>query len=482
MDDYPHEQDEEGGSGFFNYLPVILWQRRWFVIVPFVLLAIAGIAAAFLLPTVYRSSATLLVESAELPPEVTGAPVTAVIDQRIAKIRQQVLSRGDLINLIEQNALYPADRAKKPLSEIVEKMRNDATISAVNADIGQKQGSTSTIAFSMSYDYPDAAKAQLVMQSFVDSFLKIDAGNLTQQATNTAEFLRTEADDLQKQIAALEGQITAIKARNGSALASAGISTVSTSGSYDAQIASLQRDNAVGQEQLRAVPKNPVVTQAEAQLAAARAVYSESHPDVIAARQRLEEARRFAANNVNDDQRGALQAQIAANNRQIGELGRLRSMDNARTSSLTSSQARAPAILEQVAQLENKATILRAQYQEVSTRLLAANNSARMNEQAKGERLSVVEPPVVPDKPYSPNRLKLIGGGLAGGLILGLLLALAVELILKPIRGTVALERLLGTAPLGIIPTLKADSRKMGPGGSGLFGRLFSRRRGADAA
>jgi uncharacterized protein involved in exopolysaccharide biosynthesis len=170
----------QGSSGwFFNHLPVILWHRRNFVIWPFVLLTVAAAIAAFTLPTLYRSSASLLVQSQGLPTELVKAPAAGDIEQRIARIRERVLSRGDLIQLIEQNNLYPKERRSKPLSKVVEKMRDATTVGAQANDLGgQQAGDQDTIAIDMSFDYPDPAQAQAVLQSFVKSAVsKTKIGN-----------------------------------------------------------------------------------------------------------------------------------------------------------------------------------------------------------------------------------------------------------------------------------------------------------------
>ena len=106
-------------------------------------------------------------------------------------------------------------------------------------------------------------------------------------------------------------------------------------------------------------------------------------------------------------------------------------------------------------QLENQATALRNQYQQVSENLLKAQNSARMATEQRAERLSLVEPANLPDQPYSPNRLLLIAAGAAAGLGLGLLLALGLELIIRPIRSPKQIER-SGLPVLGIVPLLKS--------------------------
>ena len=136
-----------------NHLPVILWERRYYVLGCFLTLLLAGIIAAFALPRTYRSTATLLVQSQDLPTSIVAAPATGAIEQRIARIREQVLSRGDLIQLIEQEDLYSKDRQSQPLSKVIEKMRHATSVGALSSDIGQQSGSQNqTIAIAMSFD------------------------------------------------------------------------------------------------------------------------------------------------------------------------------------------------------------------------------------------------------------------------------------------------------------------------------------------
>ena len=97
------ERSETGGGGgawLINHMPTILWHRRLYVIIPAVLLFAVGLITAYTLPTLYRSNATMLVESQDLSTEIVEAPGTGRIEERIAKIREQVLSRGDLISSI----------------------------------------------------------------------------------------------------------------------------------------------------------------------------------------------------------------------------------------------------------------------------------------------------------------------------------------------------------------------------------------------
>jgi uncharacterized protein involved in exopolysaccharide biosynthesis len=441
-----------------NHLPVILWERRFYVLGCFVALLLAGTIAAFALPRTYRSTATLLVQSQDLPTTIVDSPTTGAVEQRIARIREQVLSRGDLIQLIEQNDLYADERRSQPLSKVIEKMRHATNVSALSSDIGQQSGTqNTTIAIAMSFDYPDAAKAQAVLQSFVTKFLSMDSEDVEDQATLTVRFLQDQANKLQSQISDIEGQLTALKAKNGAALASSNAPPMIDTGSFSAQIASLQSEN----RQMIAQSRNPAkrddaLGAAEAALAAAQSRYSDTHPDVIALKERVSALRSMAQQSPSGGD--TLQEQIAANNAAIRQLMEQRDASLARANAAMAGQARAPAVMEQAMQLENRASTLRNQYQQVSENLLKAQNSSRMASEQRAERLSLVEPASLPDQPFSPNRVKLIGGAAAAGLVLGLLLALVMEILAKPVRSPRQVEQ-LGLPIIGVVPLLKTGTR-----------------------
>lgn len=451
----------------FNHLPDILWQRRLLIAVTFVLVSLVALIAAYALPTLYRSTATLLVQSQELPSGIVEAPRTGEMEQRIARIRERVLSRGDLISLIEQYDLYPSERNSEPMSYVVEKMRKATLVGALAGDIGASGGSTDKlIALTVAFDYPEPSKAQSVVQSYVTRFLRIDSENIEDQANLTVRFLQDQAAKLQGQIRQHEAQLTELKARNGAALANAGVPSFMDTGSVSAQIVGLENQN----RQLlssRTTQGNPQLAQAEADLIAARSVYSDSHPDVARARERVDALRRALANSPTN-QNDSVQEQIRANNAAIASLTASKNAAIARASGAMASQARAPAILEQAMQLEYRASSLREQYKSVADNLMKAQNSARMANEQRAERLTLVEPPNLPDRPQWPNRPLMIGGGVAAGLMLGLFLAFVVELISRPLRSPHQIEA-LGFPILGIVPILHAKPPERG-------WRLFKKR------
>lgn len=456
-------EDGHQGAGLgwvFNHLPAIMWHRRYIILAAFLACLIGATIAAYALPTLYRSTATLLVEQQDLPQNVAEDPYGGAVGERIAKIREQVLSRGDLIALIEQNGLYASERRSEPMSAIIDKMRESTKVAALASDIGTN-ATGGVIALNMSFDYPDPAKARDVMQSYVASFLKIDSDSLADQASLAVRFLRDQSVKLQGQLQTIENQITALKARNGAALTSASSTPFLDTGSYSAEIVGLESQN----RELRRQANGPAqrdsqIVAAEAAVAAATAQYSDRHPDVIAARERLEALRRVTASLGDSGGSQAIAAQIRENNAAIASLRAAKSSALASARAAMTGQARAPALLEQASQLENRAMALRGQLKTVSDDLLKAQNSSRMADEQRAARLSLVEPPNLPDQPSWPNRPLFIGGGALFGLVLGFLLAMLVELVSRPVRSPAQIEA-MNVPVLGIVPNfVKATKRR----------------------
>lgn len=467
------EVAEESSIGaMLPHLPTIVLHRKWLLILPTLVGLIIGIALAFLLPVTYQSRATLIVEAPLLPDDIASeASGMEIIDQRMARIRQEVLSRSQLIDLINRNGLYQNELRIRTFSEVIETMRGAINISPVTANIQQSgNGRQSTIAFSVSYDYSDPVKAQAVLQSLTQQIQQINSDTQSEQAASMVQFLTDQTDELRQQITDLEGTILSIKSQNGAVLAGAG--GFSSPEMIQSQIMTLEQTNAAlrAQRELTATTpdRDPGVQAAEAVLAAARATYTESHPDVKIAKQRLDEAKRLAQTREDQfpvDRAGNIEQQMALNNRQIAAL-------RGAMGSAASSQAamrQAPALQEQLAQLQERLNGLNAQYQRASVQLSAARAGKRADEEQQGERLRQLEAPTIPESPISPNRPLLIGAGFTLGGGFGLFLILLLEMVNRPIRHIQTVTQTLGEPPLVVIPTIYAPGER----GFGLLSKLW---------
>lgn len=460
---------EEGGSGLSAALPTILWQRRWFVIIPLVLAIAGGVAACFLISPMYRSEATVLIESQDLPDSVTDTSMSDMVDQRIARARQRVLSRQELIRLIRANSLYEAELRRTPLSKIVDTMRDNTTIVAVSSGPNSGYRRSNTIALTIGFEYSDPVKAQVIAQQYVNRLLEVDASAQIDQAVGAANFLQDQAGTLQAKIAGIERQIGQIKTANGAVLA-LGAQTTGDVGAdaarLDSDIMRLESENALLASTPSVSRADTGVAQAENLLRLLQSRYSDTHPDVVTARAQLDAARRAAASIPPEADPSA--GRLAANRMQIGALRSAKAMLLSQSGAARAAQARAPALVAQVEQLEKEADGYRAQYAQIGSRLQSAQIAAKMQTDQKGERLTLADPPVVPDSPTKPNRPVIMVAAIAIGAGIGLGIVLLLELLFRPLRGPAAVMWVFGEAPMAVIADLNHKP--------GLIVRMIERR------
>ncbi len=122
----------------------------------------AGVAVSYLLPVTYISSAAMRISLPALPDTPTGTASAPSLAETMLPIQRRILSRGNLAALIQRRSLnlYPRLRARKPLEDVIEKMRSeDLRITPVGDSV-----------FHISYSYPDEVKAQLLVREILSQF------------------------------------------------------------------------------------------------------------------------------------------------------------------------------------------------------------------------------------------------------------------------------------------------------------------------
>lgn len=114
-----------------------------------------------------------------------------------------------------------------------------------------------------------------------------------------------------------------------------------------------------------------------------------------------------------------------------------------------------PIIQKQYQELTQDYEVSKATYENLRAKLADAEIGKNLEIDRKGERFTLIEPPLIPDEPASPNRPLVI----ILGAVLSLLFAVAVAALLEALDGTVRGRRDLaslvsGVPPLAIIPDI----------------------------
>ena len=164
-----------------------------------VLILAASVAVAISIPPVYESSGTILVESQQISPDLIAANNNSYADERIEVIRQRVMTRENLLRIIDKYNLYAGSGRQLSESDKIDQMRNSITVTTLSTSV--KGRGEVTVAFQVAFDdrRPDLAKD--VANELVTLFLDENIKQRTERASETTEFLSQEANKLGAELA-----------------------------------------------------------------------------------------------------------------------------------------------------------------------------------------------------------------------------------------------------------------------------------------
>jgi uncharacterized protein involved in exopolysaccharide biosynthesis len=216
--------------------------------------------------------------------------------------------------------------------------------------------------------------------------------------------------------------------------------------------------------------------EAQAQLARAREKYAPDHPDVVRLTRVVEELKKSVV------AAPALAADAKANERlhadnpaYIQVKGQLDSVSVDRESAIKRRDelrakleeydrrlAQAPAVERQYRELARDLDTAQLKYQEMRSKQSEVQVSQNLETAHKGERFTMIEPPMPPEKPVSPNRMLILAMGFVLSLVGGVGAAILRNNLDASVRGAQDIRALLSVAPLAAIPLIAtpAESKR----------------------
>jgi polysaccharide chain length determinant protein (PEP-CTERM system associated) len=468
-----------------------LVRRRWIVGGGLFLCWLAVWMLSMLMPSVYKSETTILVEQQKVPEEYVVANVSVDMDQRLAAMKQQTLSRSRLQHIIEQFGLY-RDAYKANPEEVIAQMRNkDIDMHAVEAP--GRRGDFS--AFLISYTAPSAKMAQQVNTQLTSLFIDQSIEMQSERAENTTQFLSTELETARQKLAEQDAKIKQFKMGALGQLPSqmetnvhilSGLQDRQRSLSQElnhaqeqklyfesllAQYRSAKVDSEKGAGALPAIDDQ--LTKLKEELADAQAKYTPDHPDVMRLKRliaRTEKQRAAIQQNIESgnaaeqpknthDPRSMtpilqFESQLKANEQEIADTRRELQQVQQQISGYQSRLNATPVREQQLADLTRDYDESKSNYDSLLKKQMQSQMATNLERRQQGEQFRIIDPPSLPKKPVSPDRLKMSIMGLFGGLVLGLGLAIAIELMEDRVRTEGEVMRIVNVRILAGVPHL----------------------------
>src|SRR5262245_32772730 len=175
----------------------VAWVRKWVILIPAVLAFVGTGIYSQSMPDRYRSEVRVLIVPQQVPTSFVRPTVTASLSERLQSISQQIFSRTRLEQLIEEFNLYPEQRRRLPMEDVVAQMRRD-----VGIEIPRTPRNVDPGYFSVRYDSPSARTAMQVADRLASFFITENVQGRELLATQTSDFLRTQLDDARRRLMA----------------------------------------------------------------------------------------------------------------------------------------------------------------------------------------------------------------------------------------------------------------------------------------
>jgi polysaccharide chain length determinant protein (PEP-CTERM system associated) len=456
-------------------------RRMWAFIIPALLVVLVVAVIAIALPPIYQSTSTILIEQQDIPPDFIRAAVTTYAEQQLQIINQRVMTTTKLLEIINRFNLYKDLRSSKTTDEIVATMRDDIKLNPVSVDVVDPRTgrpTTATIAFTLSYEGKNNPVqvqqiANILTSLYLDENLKVRE----QQASNISTFLEDEMQRVKSDLTRIEGRLADFKERHLNTLPEMIQVNMQTLNDIERnrnilndRMVTLKGQEASIKARLASISPNlremdrQRLEELKVQLISLRNRFSENYPDVINTKAEIEKLEK-SLNAKSKNETSALERtdnpEYVYQSSQLsgiqGEIQTLQSQISELDTQLKDYHARigaTPKVESEYTSLLSEKNNTQAKYDDLMRKLMEAKSSQSLEKGQKGERFTLIEPALLPEKPVKPNRFAIMLIGLVVAAGIGTVTAAAREVMDSSIKNADELASISPNTPLSVIPVI----------------------------
>jgi succinoglycan biosynthesis transport protein ExoP len=444
-------------------------RRPFLVLLPWAAIFLMSVAALFVLPKKYMSSALVLVESEKVPESFIPKVATKDPAQRLETVRPEILSRTRLESVLEETNPYPG----LSKTQAVDKIRSMTFVNLSGND-----------GFTVSFYHRDPVKAQEVTDRLTRQFIEETVKSRSLQVEGAVDFLVTQVNDARKELEDKDAAIRRFKEEHMGKLPSQLETNLATMQMLQRELQAVEESLLFAREKQEALargvghpggaavtatgtsPELAELAELNRQLADLRKRYKEAHPDVESVKARiarlqarLADARRGEASAGDRDTEAdastlVAREQLERANLEVKKLEDRQRDLQARMASIRANVEETPRTEQELATLTRDYKKLDENYTALLSKQLEAQMSGRLEQRWKGERFRILDPANLPEKPVFPKPPLFLGLGAIVGLAVGLGASLIAEYLDPTVKDSEVLQALQGYPVLASISHL----------------------------
>ena len=477
---------------------LVMLRRRWVLILS---LAIGGPLLAYsasrLLPERFKSQTLVLIEQPSVSNKIVESLDTTDINQRLASMQSQILSRSRLEPIIHQFNLYPQQVNRESMDDLVARLQKAIEVTPIlpMAETRAQQ----LPGFYIAVTLDNAQNAQGVCTALTSMFIEQNLRLRQENSEVTTRFLAQELASAKASLDEQDGKLAAFKSHHIGELpddeqTNLNLLTGLTS-QLDASTQALVRaqqdktfsESLLSQQvaawQAAQTGHDPdtleqQLSALQARLATLQSSYTDDYPDVISTKNDIaalqkkiaDSGRQYQApgesegrkKSVEPAQIQQLRAQVHNDDLMIAaktkEQEQIRKQINLYQDRVQSS----PAVEQQYKELTRGYQTALESYNELQKKRDDSAMATNLERKQEGEQFRVLDPANLPEKPSFPNRPLFALGGLFGGLALGLGIAYLLEIKDSSFKTERDVEFALHLPVLAMVPAIEPLLAKNG--------------------
>ncbi|MDO9318365.1 MAG: hypothetical protein Q7V56_09210 [Gammaproteobacteria bacterium] len=405
-----------------------IWSRRkWWLLAGFLLAATTSASLIFALPNLYRGSTTVLLGQDAIVGAFIAEGTTNQLDQRLHVIRQELLSREQLLGLINRFDLYDGLRQAVSAEELLDRMRRDIHISqSTTSQVSLQRGQSAPMEVRIGYQGWSAEEVAEISNALAEMYREKYEGIRFGQASRTTDFLREQLNDVEARLRSQELEINVFRNENlgqlpqqeGMNLASLERLNTDLRLNGERQIQLLNRPSQNPAGEFRAVVGTAGESRLDLlhrELTVMSARYNQQHPGMIRLQDEIRQLEQMAV--ASEDLGDAVPViSVTEEHRQLREEeARLR----ASIASLQQRLQLSPEIDQALTQMSNSYNAIREEHLLLLRRYQDARLAQSLESQ-QTQQFQVLEAALPPDLAAAPNRIQLMAMALMltiGGLV-----------------------------------------------------------------
>ena len=436
----------------FNYKRYLrLVSKKKYLFVILALLIMTGVVVtSYLLPERYEAKCTVFIEKSVISDLVRGIAISPSFEDKIRVLAYAMKSRTLLVKVLNDLDLNVNSQNNGQLEKMVREFQENTDVR-----LKDKEG-----LFTITFNSENPRIARDYVNALVRRYIEENITSKREESYGATNFLGEQITTIKAKLEEAETKVNNYKRENGSTLAQDEGALLAAIGDAQQkideitikrhQLESLQgltRKNDPLKGKLAALQKK----QQELGL-----VYTDNHPEMVDTKNEIAAVKQLIKSG------GSARSEYVDTSslemeRISMELSSLRAAESNQRRFIAAKQAllrSIPAAKTGLEELEREKNSQKSLYEQLMVRHGQSEVAKQMEVQDKATTFRIVDPAVLPTKPYSPQRIRIILLGIVGGVVASFAFLLLLDQLDNSVRNVESLKS-LGIPVLAVVPTIE---------------------------